>query len=106
MTTLCDPSDYAEFLAARKAGPVPAELRNRFALKAFTHTAAYDTAISNHFRRAYASADAVCSAPADEKAELRERAQQITLRCVSSSLLNICGFVIGRPRCVLALQMI
>ena len=83
MTTLCDPSDYTDFLAARKAGPVPAELRNRLALKAFTHTATYDTAISNHFRRAYASADSVASAPADEKAELRERAQQITLRCVS-----------------------
>lgn len=82
MTTLCDPSDYAEFIAARKVGPVPAELRNRFALKAFTHTASYDTAISNHFRRAYASADSISSAPADEKAELRERAQQITLRCV------------------------
>lgn len=97
VTTLCDPSDYAEFLGARKAGPIPPELRNRLALKAFTHTAAYDTAISNHFRRAYASADSIASAPADEKAELRERAQQITLRCV-------CPEPISRCCCCLTLQ--
>lgn len=80
VTTLCDPSDYAEFLAARRNGPLPAELRNRLALKAFTHTAAYDTAISNHFRRVYASADAVATASAEDKAALRARSQQITLR--------------------------
>jgi phosphoribosylaminoimidazolecarboxamide formyltransferase/IMP cyclohydrolase len=79
VTTLCDPADYSTFLAEWKTGVTP-ELRNRLALKAFTHTATYDTAISNYFRKQYASADAIASAPAEAKADLRERAQQITLR--------------------------
>lgn len=48
--------------------------------QAFTHTAAYDTSISNYFRRQYVTADAIANAPADQKAALTERAQQITLR--------------------------
>ena len=48
--------------------------------QAFSHTAAYDTSISNYFRRQYVSADAIASAPADQKAALTEHAQQLTLR--------------------------
>ena len=83
MVTLCDPSDYQSFLTEWKAGNgrgVSAALRNRLALKAFTHTATYDAAISSYFRKQYASADAVSSAPPESKAELRGAAQQLTLR--------------------------
>lgn len=52
----------------------------RATLQAFSHTAAYDTAISNYFRRQYASADKIAEAPAEDKAKLVERAQQLTLR--------------------------
>jgi AICAR transformylase/IMP cyclohydrolase PurH len=48
--------------------------------QAFSHTAAYDTSISNYFRRQYVSADAIANAPADQKAALTEHAQQLTLR--------------------------
>lgn len=48
--------------------------------QAFSHTAAYDSAISNYFRGKYASADAIAAAPAEQKAVLVERAQQMTLR--------------------------
>jgi phosphoribosylaminoimidazolecarboxamide formyltransferase/IMP cyclohydrolase len=54
--------------------------RSISSLQAFSHTAAYDTSISNYFRRQYVSADAIGAAPADQKAELTERAQQLTLR--------------------------
>ncbi|GAA5871944.1 hypothetical protein JCM3774_000736 [Rhodotorula dairenensis] len=79
---LSDPTDYDEFLAQWKAGngTVSDEFRQRMAVKAFSHTAAYDTSISNYFRRQYVSADAIASAPADQKAALTEHAQQLTLR--------------------------
>ncbi|GAA6058509.1 hypothetical protein JCM10212_006948 [Sporobolomyces blumeae] len=79
---LSDPKDYEEFLAQWKAGngQVSDEFRQRMAVKAFSHTAAYDTSISNYFRRQYVSADAIAAAPADQKAALTERAQQLTLR--------------------------
>ncbi|BGP12446.1 hypothetical protein JCM10213_006988 [Rhodosporidiobolus nylandii] len=82
VTILCDPKDYPEFLAQWKAGngQVSDEFRQRMAVKAFSHTAAYDTSISNYFRRQYVSADGVAAAPAEKKAELVERAQQLTLR--------------------------
>lgn len=53
---------------------------NLSSAQAFSHTAAYDSAIANYFRKQYASADAIASAPADQKALLTERAQQLTLR--------------------------
>ncbi|CAE6447257.1 unnamed protein product [Rhizoctonia solani] len=56
---LSDPADYAEFLAAWKSGngTVSSTLRNKFALKAFEMTSAYDSAISGYFREQYASSD-------------------------------------------------
>ncbi|CAE6508764.1 unnamed protein product [Rhizoctonia solani] len=53
---LSDPADYAEFLAAWKSdSTISSTLRNKFALKAFEMTAAYDNAISGYFREQYAS---------------------------------------------------
>ena len=59
MSILSDPSDYAEFLAAWKAGngDVGQATRSKLALKAFEQTAAYDEAISGYFREQYASSD-------------------------------------------------
>ena len=54
VTTLCDPNDYADFLAQLDRGPVPEQSRQRFALRAFEHTADYDTSISDFFRNRYA----------------------------------------------------
>ena len=66
---LCDPSDYATFLAqfGGEDNDTAKQCRERFALKGFTHTAHYDTAISQYFRQQYASPP-------------REPVQQITLR--------------------------
>jgi phosphoribosylaminoimidazolecarboxamide formyltransferase / IMP cyclohydrolase len=46
VTLVCDPTDYAEVLAALRAGGVNAELRKRLAVKGFTSTAHYDAVIS------------------------------------------------------------
>lgn len=54
VTILSDPSDYAGFLQELKVGEISADTRNRLALKAFEHTADYDVAISDFFRKQYA----------------------------------------------------
>lgn len=53
VTILSDPSDYAVFLEELKAGEISSDTRNRLALKAFEHTADYDVAISDFFRKQY-----------------------------------------------------
>lgn len=50
---LSDPKDYAGFLEQLAKGDISAELRNRYALKAFESTAEYDSAISDYFRKQY-----------------------------------------------------
>ena len=81
VSILCHPEDYPSFLSAyHGTRQVPAQLRNALALKAFTMTAQYDTAISSYFRKQYASADGIDSAPPEDKAAIRENAKQLTLR--------------------------
>ncbi|CAI1569328.1 hypothetical protein SEUBUCD646_0L00950 [Saccharomyces eubayanus] len=54
VTILSDPNDYSSFLQdLTKNGEISQDLRNRFALKAFEHTADYDAAISDFFRKQY-----------------------------------------------------
>ncbi|KAH8693653.1 phosphoribosylaminoimidazolecarboxamide formyltransferase/IMP cyclohydrolase [Talaromyces proteolyticus] len=54
VTILSDPNDYPEFISELEAGDVSDKTRKLFALKAFEHTADYDTAISAYFRKQYA----------------------------------------------------
>lgn len=54
VTILSDPKDYAGFLQElKKDGEISADTRNTYALKAFEHTADYDVAISDFFRKQY-----------------------------------------------------
>lgn len=55
---LSDPEDYAEFLKELGEGDITEKSRQLYALKAFEHTADYDGAISDFFRKKYAG---VCS---------------------------------------------
>jgi phosphoribosylaminoimidazolecarboxamide formyltransferase/IMP cyclohydrolase len=55
MTVVVDHADYDVVLAALKDGAVPAALRRELAIKAFSHTARYDAAIS-HYLRAHSGA--------------------------------------------------
>ena len=54
VTILSDPADYAEFISELEAGEVKDTSRKLYALKAFEHTADYDAAISDFFRKQYA----------------------------------------------------
>ena len=52
---LSDPDDYAEFLQGLDKGEITERSRQLYALKAFEHTADYDTTIAGFFRKKYAS---------------------------------------------------
>ena len=52
-----DHADYDSVLAALKDGNVPAAMRRALAIKAFSHTARYDAAISEYLRAHSAAAD-------------------------------------------------
>lgn len=54
VTILSDPEDYHDFLQELEGGEVTEKSRNSYALKAFSHTADYDQAISDFFRKQYA----------------------------------------------------
>jgi len=49
VTTVVDPADYADVLAAITTGDDDFDLRRRLAVKVFEHTAAYDAAIATWF---------------------------------------------------------
>jgi phosphoribosylaminoimidazolecarboxamide formyltransferase/IMP cyclohydrolase len=56
VTILCDPKDYAKVLnEIREHGDTNINTRQSLALKAFTHTAEYDSKISDYFRKNFAS---------------------------------------------------
>ncbi|KAI4199897.1 MAG: hypothetical protein LQ346_002506 [Caloplaca aetnensis] len=52
---LSDPADYAEFLQGLEKGEITEKSRQLYALKAFTHTADYESTIADFFRKKYAS---------------------------------------------------
>ena len=54
VTILSDPADYDAFLQELEHGEITDVSRKMHALKAFEHTADYDTAISDYFRGTYA----------------------------------------------------
>ncbi|XP_070588329.1 bifunctional purine biosynthesis protein ATIC [Erythrolamprus reginae] len=56
VTVVCDPQDYINIAKEMKNfsdNDTSLEIRRQLALKAFTHTAQYDTAISDYFRKEY-----------------------------------------------------
>lgn len=54
VTILSDPNDYYDFLQELEKGDISTKSRQQYALKAFSQTADYDTAISDYFRKEYA----------------------------------------------------
>ncbi len=57
IAVVVDHADYDTVLAALKDGGVPAAMRRRLAVKAFSHTARYDTAISQYLNEHSVTAD-------------------------------------------------
>ena len=53
VTILSDPEDYAAFLKELDSGGITEKSRNLYAAKAFAHTADYDNAIADFWRKKY-----------------------------------------------------
>ncbi len=68
VTILSDPEDYHGFLKELEIGDITEKSRQLYSLKAFNHTAEYDEAISDFFRKKFAG----------------DGVQQLSLRYVSS----------------------
>jgi phosphoribosylaminoimidazolecarboxamide formyltransferase/IMP cyclohydrolase len=58
-SVLCDPADYPAYIdeLRRNDGAITRETRRHLAMKAFSHTAAYDAAIANYLDREMAEGD-------------------------------------------------
>ncbi|GAB7359356.1 hypothetical protein MBLNU230_g6007t1 [Neophaeotheca triangularis] len=54
VTILSDPSDYHDFLSELEKGEITEKSKQLYALKAFSQTADYDSAISEFFKKKYA----------------------------------------------------
>jgi phosphoribosylaminoimidazolecarboxamide formyltransferase/IMP cyclohydrolase len=57
IAVVVDPADYAPVLATLRDGAVPTAMRRELAIKAFSHTARYDMAISRYLRAHSTSPD-------------------------------------------------
>uniref|UniRef100_A0A8C9T7Q3 Bifunctional purine biosynthesis protein ATIC n=1 Tax=Scleropages formosus TaxID=113540 RepID=A0A8C9T7Q3_SCLFO len=105
VTILCDPADY-EMVAAELEGSegrdTTLETRKTLALKAFTHTAQYDEAISDYFRREYSAGISQLSLrygmnPHQTPAQLYTLRPALPLKVVNGSpgFINLCDALNG-----------
>lgn len=65
VTVVCNPADYESVAAAMAEGGPDAALRQQLALRAFQHTATYDTAISTYLAQQISEATDAASDAAD-----------------------------------------
>jgi phosphoribosylaminoimidazolecarboxamide formyltransferase/IMP cyclohydrolase len=77
VTVVVDPADYAEVLDQLSGGEVDGDFRRRMAVKAFRHTAAYDSVIAAHLPRLMGEERPAAAA---EVAESLLRCQEVELR--------------------------
>lgn len=98
VTVLCDPHDYMKILKEIQAfGDTTEKTRKSLALKAFTHTAQYDDAIADYFRKQYATNEAQLTLrygmnPHQKPAQLFTTLEKLPLRVINGSpgFINLC----------------
>ncbi|CAL4124640.1 unnamed protein product [Meganyctiphanes norvegica] len=97
VTILCDPEDYSPVLKELSVGDTTTETKQRLAVKAFTHTAQYDDAISDYFRRTFSQGVAQLPLrygmnPHQKPAQLYTQGAQLPLTVVNGSpgFINLC----------------
>lgn len=99
VTVLCDPTDYPSILQEIKESPekCPSMVtRQRLALKAFTHTMEYDTAISDYLRKTSSSPSHLPlrygTNPHQTPAQLFTTLEKLPLQVVNGSpgFINLC----------------
>ncbi|XP_018094436.1 bifunctional purine biosynthesis protein ATIC [Xenopus laevis] len=100
VTVVCDPSDYkciAEEMGKSDKKNTTPETRCQLALKAFTHTAQYDDAISDYFRKQYSKGISQLPLryginPHQVPAQIYTRGPQLPLTVLNGSpgFINLC----------------
>nr|XP_023013134.1 bifunctional purine biosynthesis protein PURH-like [Leptinotarsa decemlineata] len=105
VTVIVDPSDYARVINELKTNPsgdTSIETRQTLALKAFTHTSEYDSAISDYFRKQYSRNISQISLrygmnPHQKPAQLYTELERLPLTVVNGSpgYINLCDALNG-----------
>lgn len=103
VTVLVDPHDYKQVLdEIRGAGDTTEKTRQTLALKAFTHTAQYDEAISDYFRKQYSGGESQLTLrygmnPHQKPAQLFTTLDKLPLRVINGSpgFINLCDSLNG-----------
>lgn len=98
VTVLCDPHDYTKvFKEIQTNGDTSEQTRKSLALKAFTHTAQYDDAIADYFRKQYGANESQLTLrygmnPHQKPAQLFTTLEKLPLRVVNGSpgFINLC----------------
>ncbi|XP_055850710.1 bifunctional purine biosynthesis protein ATIC [Episyrphus balteatus] len=103
VTVICEASDYSKVLQEiSKTGDTTLETRKLLALKAFTHTATYDDAISDYFRKQYSAGGSQLNLrygmnPHQKPAQLFTQLENLPLKVINSSpgFINLCDALNG-----------
>jgi len=100
VTVVCDPTDYGSVLdeiSQSMEKSTSLETRQKLALKAFTHTMEYDTAISDFFRQKYSASESHLplrygANPHQKPAQLFTTLEKLPLKVVNGSpgFINLC----------------
>lgn len=98
VTVVCDPLDYGKVVDEIKtSGDTSTKTRQTLALKAFTHTAQYDDAISDYFRKQYSAHESQLTLrygmnPHQKPAQLFTTLEKLPLSVVNGSpgFINLC----------------
>lgn len=103
VTVVVDPTDYDVVATEIEGGgDSQQDTRNRLALKAFTHTAEYDNAISDYFRRQYSAGVSQIPLrygmnPHQKPAQIFTTLSELPLKVVNGSpgFINLCDALNG-----------
>jgi phosphoribosylaminoimidazolecarboxamide formyltransferase/IMP cyclohydrolase len=105
VTVVVDPNDYeavATEIESSANHETQQETRNRLALKAFTHTAEYDNAISDYFRKQYSAGGSQINLrygmnPHQKPAQIYTTLPELPLKVVNGSpgFINLCDALNG-----------
>lgn len=98
VTVICDPNDYNKVLEELNLfGDTQKSTRQSLALKAFTHTADYDSVISDYFRKSFSSGTSQINLrygmnPHQKPAQIFTTLEKLPLKVLNSApgFINLC----------------
>ena len=103
VTVICEAGDYSKVLSEiQQNGDTTLDTRKLLALKAFTHTATYDDAISDYFRKQYSNGVSQLNLrygmnPHQKPAQIFTQLEKLPLRVLNASpgFINLCDALNG-----------